>query len=52
MKLLRALARTARSFLIYDTRNEAIRGFLANLQDTMFAALKQYGEMSLEIETI
>lgn len=46
---LRALARTARSFLIYDTRNEAIRGFLANLQETTFAALKSYGEMSLEI---
>lgn len=46
---LRALARTARSFLIYDTRNEAIRGFLSALQDSMFYALKKHGEMSLEI---
>ena len=46
---LRAMARTARSFLIYDTRNDAIRGFLATLQETMFSALKEYGEMSLEV---
>lgn len=46
---LRGIARTARSFLIYDTRNDAIRGFLAEMQEKMYAALKQYGEMSLEI---
>lgn len=46
---LRAIARTARSFLIYDTRNDAIRGFLADMQEKIFSALKQYGEMSLEI---
>ena len=46
---LRAIARTARSFLIYDTRNDAIRGFLADMQDKIYSALKQYGEMSLEI---
>ena len=46
---LRAIARTARSFLIYDTRNDAIRGFLADMQEKIYSALKQYGEMSLEI---
>lgn len=46
---LRAIARTARSFLIYDSRNEAIRGFLQDLQTTIFSALQQYGEMNLEI---
>jgi hypothetical protein len=46
---LRSIARTARSFLIYDTRNDAIRGFLGEMQEKLYAALKQYGEMSLEI---
>lgn len=46
---LRSIARTARSFLIYDTRNNAIRGFLGEMQEKLYAALKQYGEMSLEI---
>lgn len=46
---LRGIARTARSFLIYDTRNDAIRGFLADMQEKMYAALRQYGEMSLEV---
>ena len=46
---LRSIARTARSFLIYDTRNNAIRGFLGDMQEKLYAALKQYGEMSLEI---
>ena len=46
---IRAIARTARSFLIYDTRNDAIRGFLADMQEKIYSALKHYGEMSLEI---
>lgn len=46
---LRSIARTARSFLIYDTRNDAIRSFLSEMQEKMYSALKQYGEMSLEI---
>ena len=46
---LRSIARTARSFLIYDTRNDAIREFLGDMQNKLYAALKQYGEMSLEI---
>ena len=46
---LRSIARTARSFLIYDTRNNAIRGFLGDMQEKLYAALKQYGEMSFEV---
>ena len=46
---LRSIARTARSFLIYDTRNDAIREFLGDMQNKLYAALKQYGEISLEI---
>ena len=32
---LRALARAARSFLIYDPRNEAIRGFLQSYRESI-----------------
>ena len=46
---LRALSRAARSFLIYDPRNEAIRGFLQEYQRTMYEALKEFEEMILEI---
>lgn len=46
---LRSLSRVARSFLIYDSRNEAIRGFLKEYKRTMDFALKEYGEMILEI---
>ena len=46
---LRSMSRVARSFLIYDSRNEAIRGFLREYQRTMAAALSEYGEMVLEI---
>ena len=46
---LRSMSRVARSFLIYDSRNEAIRGFLREYQRTMSAALSDYGEMVLEI---
>jgi len=46
---IRALSRAARSFLIYDPRNEAIRGFLQEYQRTMYEALNEFEEMSLEI---
>ena len=46
---LRSLSRVARSFLIYDSRNEAIRGFLKEYKRTMDFALKEYGEIILEI---
>jgi hypothetical protein len=36
---LRALARAARSFLIYDANNQAIRAFLADFRDETTAAL-------------
>ena len=47
-EMLRALARTARSFLIYDTQNEAIKGFLNNYKEQSNQALT-FGEMELEI---
>jgi hypothetical protein len=46
---LRAMARAARSFLIYDPRNEAIRGFLQSYRDSMQSALKQFDEIDLDI---
>ena len=46
---LRALARAARSFLIYDPRNEAIRGFLQSYRDLMYKAVKEFDEMPLII---
>ena len=40
---LRALARAARSFLIYDPRNEAIRGFLEGYRTSFIRWLKYFG---------
>ena len=48
-EMLRALARTARSFLIYDTKNEAIKGFLEVYQAEAQKAFDEFGEMDLEI---
>ena len=45
---LRALSRAARSFLIYDTNNDAIRLFLEDYREAMETALL-YGPVSLEI---
>lgn len=45
---LRALARAARSFLIYDSHNEAIRQFLRDYQEATRAALK-LGPLELEV---
>jgi hypothetical protein len=46
---LRSLARASRSFLIYDTKNEAIRDFLRSYREAMFGVLEKYDEMDLEI---
>jgi hypothetical protein len=46
---LLALSRTARSFTLYDAQNEAVRGFLADLQAKFQKALAQLGELSLEV---
>lgn len=46
---LLALSRTARSFTLYDAQNEAVRGFLADLQAKFRQALAQVGELSLEV---
>ncbi|MBM74239.1 MAG: hypothetical protein CMK59_02460, partial [Proteobacteria bacterium] len=43
------LARASRSFLIYDPRNAAIRTFLAAYRDAAYQALKDYGEIYLDI---
>ncbi len=45
---LRALSRAARSFLIYDTNNEAIRNFLAEFREAALAAVAM-GSMELEV---
>ena len=46
---MRALARTARSFLMYDTKNEAIKGFLEVYQAEVQKVFDAFGEMELEI---
>ena len=48
-EMLRALARAARSFLIYDPQNEAIRGFLQRYREESTKALSGFGELQLEI---
>jgi hypothetical protein len=45
---LRGLSRAARSFLLYDPRNDAIRVFLEEYRANIVAAL-QYGPMELEV---
>ena len=45
---LRALARSARSFLVYDAHNEAIKAFLADYRACVDAAVG-YGTLSLEV---
>ncbi len=45
---LRALSRAARSFLLYDPTNDAIRVFLADYRDAMAEAFA-FGTMELEI---
>lgn len=47
--VLLALTRAARSFLLYDPRNEAIRHFLEVLQDTVEAYSKEFGELPLSV---
>lgn len=44
-----ALGRTARSFLLYEPGNKAVRGFLEDLRKKMNLFLDEYGEMVLEI---
>ena len=46
---LRSLARAARSFLLYEPRNQAIRDFLSDYRENMTAALDGYGTMKLEV---
>jgi hypothetical protein len=46
---LRALSRAARSFLLYQPRNQAIRNFLAEYRENMAATLSAHGPMELDI---
>jgi hypothetical protein len=46
---LRSLARAARSFLLYEPRNQAIRDFLSDYREMMTLALQDHGAMKLEI---
>ena len=48
-RLLVALARAARSFLLYDSSNEAIRQFLASLQDAANDYFGTHGTLVLEV---
>ncbi len=47
--VLLALSRAARSFLIYEPSNEAIRAFLQNLKYTAESFLQRYGELEFGI---
>ena len=46
---LRALAHTARSFILYDAANERIRGFLEDTRARFVHYLATHGEMNLEV---
>jgi len=46
---LRALSRAARSFLLYEPRNQAIRDFLQEYRENMSATLQAHGPMELDI---
>jgi hypothetical protein len=46
---LRALAHTARSFILYDAANERIRGFLEDVRVKIEHYLATHGEMHLEV---
>jgi hypothetical protein len=44
-----ALSRAARSFLLYDPSNDAIRRFIQDLKDRMTRALQTAGSLDLEV---
>jgi len=46
---LRSLSRAARSFLLYEPRNQAIRDFLQDYRENMLATLAAHGTMALDI---
>ncbi len=48
--LLSNLAKTARSFILYDPRNDAIRNFLTALLESSSATLKQTGDLQAVIQ--
>ncbi|MEW6367830.1 MAG: hypothetical protein AB1714_24635 [Acidobacteriota bacterium] len=48
--LLTELAKTARSFILYDPRNDAIRQFLTTLLDSFSRALDTAGELRIRVQ--
>ncbi|MCP4920567.1 MAG: hypothetical protein GY913_27020 [Proteobacteria bacterium] len=46
---LLAIARAARSFLLYDARNEAIKAFLVDYEKRLDLFTGSYGELDLEV---
>ena len=49
-EVLLSLARASRSYLIYDPRNDAVRGFLEALRNTFKKWQTAHGELPLDIE--
>ena len=47
--VLLALSRAARSFLIYEPTNEAIRVFLTNLKNVTESFLQRYGDLEFQV---
>ncbi len=47
---LLALARAARSFSLYDAKNDAVRQLLADFKSKVEAVLKSFGALELEIQ--
>ena len=47
--VLLALSRAARSFLLYEPSNEAIRIFLENLRRASDGFLAEFGELDLQV---
>lgn len=48
--VLLSLARASRSYLIYDPRNDAVRGFLEALKSTFKQWQDTHGELSLDVD--
>lgn len=49
-EVLLSLARASRSYLIYDPRNDAVRGFLEALRNTFKKWQTTHGELPLDVE--
>lgn len=47
---LRALARAARAFALYDPKNEIIRRFLSEYRTSVEAALRDHGDLTFDVK--